>query len=57
MNQLSGSRVVEPYLERRILLALLFVIVVWGLLIARLFYLQVADGLHDTSLELHRWEG
>jgi penicillin-binding protein 2 len=44
MSQLSGSRVVEPYLERRIILALLVVFAIWSLLIARLFYLQVVEG-------------
>jgi len=45
VTQLGSSRAAtEGHVERRLALALLIVLVVWGALIARLFYLQVIEG-------------
>ena len=44
MTQLPGSRGVEAHLERRIAVALLVVLLVWSLLLVRLFHLQVVEG-------------
>ena len=44
MTQLPGSHGVEPHLEKRIAIALLVMLVVWLLLLLRLFHLQVVEG-------------
>jgi penicillin-binding protein 2 len=45
VTQLGSSRAAtEGHVERRLALALLIVLVIWGALIARLFYLQVIEG-------------
>jgi penicillin-binding protein 2 len=44
VTQLPSARVVEGHLERRLAVGLFIVLVVWLLLLARLFYLQVVEG-------------
>ena len=45
MTQLGSSRAAtEGHVERRLALALMVVLVIWGALVARLFYLQVIEG-------------
>ncbi len=44
MTQLSGSGPVDRFVETRLTAAVLFIAVVWLILIARLFYLQVLEG-------------
>ena len=44
MTQLSGSGPVDRFVESRLTAAVLFIAVVWLVLIARLFYLQVLEG-------------
>ena len=44
MSQLSGSGPVDSFVESRLTSAVLFIAVVWLILIARLFYLQVLEG-------------